>query len=925
VSDAGDVNNDGIPDFVVGNSRDGANGYNSGSVRVMSGADGSELFIFNGNNQSDEFGYSVSGAGDVNNDGYDDIIVGAYADDTNSYNSGSATIFSGQDGSILYTFNGDSSYDYFGSSVSGLGDINNDGHDDVIVGAYLDDNNGSNSGSAKIYSGVDGSVLYTLNGDNSDARFGTSVSNVGDLNGDGYPDIIVGGSGTSAADQNAGSVSAFSGVNGELLYSVNGESINDYFGFSVSDVGDINQDGFIDIIVGAYKDDNAGSDSGSASVFSGHDGSLIYQFNGSAEGDLFGYSVSGGGDVNQDGYPDVVIGAPGSNGSLGSVNIYSGIDGSHIITIIGYEKSQRFGSVVSHLSDIDGDGSDDIIVRSSASTRVINNINGDWDNDGVHNFIDPYPLIYTDETSDYDQDGITDVNEPGFGTDFLLSDTDGDGVSDGDEVYVYLSNPLLTDSDSDGIPDGEEVTAGLSPTDPSDVLGDIDGDGLDNLTEFTIGTSINGVDTDGDTLSDFVEYSSPVLDPLLADTDNNGIRDDIDSHPPERIGFFVGYAATSVSSIGDVNNDNVTDILIGNYSDDTKEYNAGVVQVLSGGTGQLLYSIYGETQYQYLGAAVKGVGDVNDDGVPDFIASGSHKVSVYSGLNGDHLYDLSADSGYSTGSYSPQAFSIDNVGDLNNDAVNDIIIGASNINNRSGNVSVFSGIDGQLMYSINGDSSNDYFGFSVGGAGDVNNDGIADFMVGAPSSNNSGSVKVFSGIDGTLLYMLDGDSSNDYFGSSIASAGDTNGDGINDLVIGSRGDSVNSFIGTAKIVSGDDGSLLQTIVSLSASFSEFGRVVKGVGDINNDGYADVVVGAYRNATNGNYSGAVQVFSGSNGSLLKEFYGNGANDQLGLALATGGDIDNNGVSDLILVGKNDDRKNNIKNFGKGLIQVISISP
>ncbi len=123
-----------------------------GSVLVCPAARSqSVLYTFDGDSPQDQFSWSVSGAGDVNGDGFDDLIVGAPGDDNNGAGSGSARVFSGVDGSVLYTFDGDSGGDRFGGSVSGAGDVNGDGFDDLIVGAALDDNNGPDSGSARVF------------------------------------------------------------------------------------------------------------------------------------------------------------------------------------------------------------------------------------------------------------------------------------------------------------------------------------------------------------------------------------------------------------------------------------------------------------------------------------------------------------------------------------------------------------------------------------------------------------------------------------------------------------------------------------------------------------------------------------------------------------------------------------------------------
>ena len=321
------------------------------------------LYSIDGDSPDERFGLAVSGVGDLNSDGHDDFIVGACQDSTNGNQAGEVRVFSGVDGSLMFRVLGESSGDFFGNAVSGAGDVNADGTPDFIVGAIWDANSTGNfAGSASVFSGVDGSLIHKFEGGENDF-FGTRVSGVGDVNSDGHADVVVGAV-QWLVTIGKGYAEVFSGADGSVLYTLTGLAVGDQFGYYVDDVGDMDSDGIGDIAVGAWQADVAGIQSGQAFVFSGVDGTEIHRFSTQA-GDALGCSVGGAGDVDNDSIPDIIVGASGAddNGNYsGAAYVYSGATGALIHSFAGRSEGDQFGNCVSGAGDVDGDGTPDLLV-----------------------------------------------------------------------------------------------------------------------------------------------------------------------------------------------------------------------------------------------------------------------------------------------------------------------------------------------------------------------------------------------------------------------------------------------------------------------------------------------------------------------------------------------------------------------------------
>nr|WP_297325786.1 integrin alpha [Nitrosomonas sp.] len=368
----------------------------------LSNLNGNNGFRLDGIIAGDYSGYSVSSAGDVNDDGFDDLIVGAPKADSSGSDSGASYVVFGKtsdfstplnlsslDGNNGFRLDGAQAGDQSGFSVDSAGDVNGDGFADLImgtngVGASVVFGKAADFDAAMDLSSLDGNNGFRLDGAYG---VGGSVSSAGDVNGDGFDDVIIGYrySYTENAFVVFGKVSGFSanmdlfGLDGNTGFRLYGG------GASVGSAGDVNGDGFDDLIIGASRVDPYGSNSGFSYVVFGKasgfdatldlaslDGSNGFRLDG-AFGDYSGRSVSNAGDINRDGFDDLIIGIPGvgqngasyvvfgkSSGFDAAINL-SGLDGSNGFRLDG-AIGNELGRLARNAGDINGDGFDDVIV-----------------------------------------------------------------------------------------------------------------------------------------------------------------------------------------------------------------------------------------------------------------------------------------------------------------------------------------------------------------------------------------------------------------------------------------------------------------------------------------------------------------------------------------------------------------------------------
>lgn len=331
----GDFDSDGKPDLIigapgVGSSESATLPPTVGFASVHSGVTGKKIAEWKGSVTGGRFGAAVTGAGDLDQDGFVDLVIGEpEANSPNVKGCGAVRAISGKSGKELFTVWGSVTGDALGAAVAAMGDVNLDGQDDFAVGMPGYDKAGDDAGGALLLTGSGVTISTAVLPGSAGLRLGTSVALGGKLGvGNVYPDLVIGGPAVAGASE--GLVVGFT-AKGSAFVKFGGQKLGDAFGAVVASDLDVDLDGVSDVVVGAPFEDAAGADSGALHVLSGQSGKTLLALPGGAAGDRFGASLAVLPDLDGDLVLDYAVGAAGT----GTVHVVSGTNGDERMAITG--------------------------------------------------------------------------------------------------------------------------------------------------------------------------------------------------------------------------------------------------------------------------------------------------------------------------------------------------------------------------------------------------------------------------------------------------------------------------------------------------------------------------------------------------------------------------------------------------------------
>jgi FG-GAP-like repeat/Secretion system C-terminal sorting domain/FG-GAP repeat len=821
-----------------------------------------------------------------------------------------------------------------GFSVAGAGDVNGDGYSDVIAGTPGYDNSPTDEGAAFIFHGSATGVLTApaavVESNMSAARMGGSVSTAGDVNGDGYSDIIVGAANYSNGETWEGAFYVYhgspSGINTTAAIMIESNQAQAQMGFSVACAGDVNADGFSDVIVGAWLFDNPEVNEGAAFVYHGSatgiSSTIATTLDANQSASNFGIAVAGAGDVNGDGYSDVIVGAEDYDSGQtdeGVVFIYHGsAAGINNVAVTMAESDQgfsQFGFSVATAGDVNGDGYSDVIVGAYTFDNVEINEGVAFVYHGSGSGVSSTAAAILEPNLVNVQFGVSvacagDINGDGYSDVIVGAQTYDNVQTDEGAAYVYFGSGTGINTVAAAVLESNQANAqmGRGVAGAGDVNGDGYSDVIAGASQYDNAESNEG--------SAFVYHGS------AAGMNTTATAMVEINQANTRMGY-------SVSSAGDVNADGYIDVIVGAFMYDNGQANEGAAFIYHGsatGIGTTAAAIIeGNQADAAMGFTVALAGDVNGDGYSDVLvaAPGYSNGQAYEGAA--FVYhgsvsgiNISAAAVAESNQASANMGFVASAGDVNGDGYSDVLVGASfydNGENNEGVAFVFhgsaTGISSTAAVMVESNQADAAMGFSVASAGDLNGDGFGDIAVGAYAYDNGqtgeGAAFVYhgsaTGISTTPVVTLECDQVNAYMGIDVATAGDVNGDGYSDLIVGAC---VYDGKGAAFIYHGSATGVSTTVSTSilgSQNNSEMGHSVASAGDLNGDGYSDVIVGAF-NFSNGEFvEGAIFLYHGSvtgiNPSIVAMVESNQASAGFGISVNPAGDVNCDGYSDVIV--------------------------